>query len=277
MHLKRLWEEKINWLLFLWLGYSLIFRPGWLIFSAGVLLWVFLLYFTTPGVFWNLIAMLKTNRDQSEDLITKALSFQPATPKPYINLALIKAKKKKWDEAVTLLEQANNKPGRPLPPRLKIVWAICYREAGEYGKAIELCQALLKENYINSQVYFNLAFTHFKAGALEEALKAAEKARALNVNETEPVILIGRIHFAMKDYQAAKNDYEWSITHTSWPVESYYWLGRSELELGEINQAISNLKTAVQRITDDPLLSDVPMEEAQQWLDKALTLKLQES
>ncbi len=273
MNLKRLWEEKINWLLLFWLGFSLIFRPGWLIFLAGVLVWLLLLYFTAPSIFWNYIAMSNLNHDQAEKFMIKALACQPATPKPYINLALIKAKKKKWDEAVVLFEEAATKPGRPLSSRLKNIWAVCYREMGAYQKAIEICQQLIDQGYINHEVYFNLALTHFYNNNLDEALKAAETARVKNVTETEPVLLMGRIHFAKKDYKLAKDDYEWAIAHTSWPVESYYWLGRIELELGNTDQAITHLETAVTRITDDPLLSDVPVEEAQEWLEKALSRK----
>lgn len=273
MNLKRLWEEKISWLLLFWLGFSLIFRPGWIIFLGGVIIWILLLYFTTPSIFWNYIAMFNLNSEKAEKFMRKALACQPVTPKPYIDLALIKAKKKKWDEAVALFEEASTKPGRPLSSRLKNVWAVCYREMGAYQKAIEICQQLIDEGYDNDKVYFNLALTLFYDKKLDEALKAAEKARVNNVTETEPVLLMGRIHFARKDYELAKDDYEWAIAHTSWPVESYYWLGRIEIELGNINQAIAHLETAVKRITDDPLLSDVPVEEAKEWLNKALSRK----
>ena len=89
------------------------------------------------------------------------------------------------------------------------------------------------------------------------------------MSDPDPVLLIARIYFDRQDFASAKDNYEWCIKHTSWPVESYYWLGRSELELGLIDQACAHLATAVERITEDPLLSDVPQEEAQAWLDKA--------
>ena len=271
MYLKRLWEEKISWLLLFWSGFSLIFRPGWFLFLGGVIIWILLLYFTTPSIFWNYIAMFNLNSEKAENFMRKALACQPVTPKPYIDLALIKAKKKKWDEAVALFEEASTKPGRPLSSRLKNVWAVCYREMGAYQMAVEICQQLIDEGYDNDKVYFNLALTFFYDKKLDEALKAAEKARINNITETEPVLLMGRIHFARKDYELAKDNYEWAIAHTSWPVESYYWLGRIELEQGNTDQAISHLETAVKRISDDPLLSDVSVEEAKEWLNKALS------
>lgn len=277
MNYKRFWEEKIIWVLIFWLGISLIIRPGWLILGGGVFIWFLLFYFSAPGVFWNLMAVFNVDPQKSECLMSKAISYQPASPQPYINLAILKAKQKQWQEAVELFEEAKEKPGKQLAPRFQNLLAVCYRETGKYEKALALIENLIKNGYTNEAVHFNRAFTHFKAGNLPDALLAAEKARTFNISATEPVLLLGKIHFAMGDYQLAKDDYEWSIAHTSWPVESYFWLGRCELALGMIDEAVSHLELAVQRITDDPLLSDVPVGEAQEWLAQALTLKKSEA
>lgn len=270
MQLKRVWEENIQWLLVVWCGVALFSRPGWLLFGLGVILWALLLYFTAPASFWNLVALFNMDQDKVQTYLQKAIARQPASPKPYINLALVRARRGAWAEAISLLAEANKKPGKALSPDLRNVWAICYRETGNYEKALSIIENLLQTGYCNGKVYFNLAFTHYKAGHLEEALKAAEKARTYNVSDPDPVLLIARIHFDRQEYAMAKDDYEWCLKHTSWPVESYYWLGRCELELGLIDQACEHLATAVERITEDPALSDVPKEEAQRWLEKAL-------
>ncbi|NLW56709.1 MAG: tetratricopeptide repeat protein [Firmicutes bacterium] len=277
MSFKRLWEENIIGAILVWLVFSVLARPGWLTVGGGVLIWFFLLYFTAPGIFWNLIALFNLNPEKREDLLNKALSYRPASPRPDINLAILKARQKKWPEAARLFEEAREKPGKQLAPRFQNLLSVCYREAGEDEKALALLDKLLKDGYSHGAVYLNQAFIHFKVGRLAEALTAAKKARALNISAVEPVLLLGKIHFALEDYQAAKDDYEWSIANTSWPVESYYWLGRSELALGLLDEAVSHLETAVQRITEDPLLSDVPVNEAQEWLEKARALKTEQT
>ena len=203
------------------------------------------------------------------EYLRKALSTAPASPKPYINLAIITAKKGNWEEAANLLTAADQKPGKALPPQIKNVWAVCYRETGRYEQALKLIESILQEKSADEKVYFNLAFTYYKAGHLADALQAAAKARTLNISDPDPVLLSAKIYFEQEDYATAKDNYEWCIAHTSWPVESYYWLGRSELALGMINEACEHLKMAVERITSDPALSDVPREEAQAWLEKA--------
>lgn len=270
MPLKRVWEEKIQWLLVVWCGLALFFRLGWLLFGLGVILWVLLLYFTAPGSFWTLVAIFNMDPDKVQTYLRKAIACQPASPKPYINLALATARRGAWEEALNLLAEANKKPGKALSPDLRNIWAICHRETGKYEEALSIIENLLQTGYENGKVYFNLAFTHYKAGHLEEALKAAAKARTYDVSDPDPVILSARIYFDLQDYATAKDNYEWCIKHTSWPVESYYWLGRCELELGLIDQACAHLATAVERITEDPALSDVPKEEAQKWLENAL-------
>ncbi len=270
MRLKRVWEEKIHWLLVVWCGVALFFRPGWLIFSLGVILWALLLYLTAPGSFWNLVAIFNLDQDKAQTYLRKAVARQPASPKPYIRLALVTARQGAWEEAINLLAEANKKPGKALSPEIRNIWAICHRETGNYEEALSIIESLAQTGYGNEKVYFNLAFTHYKAGHLEEALKAAKKARTYNVSDPDPVLLIARIYFDLQDYATAKDNYEWCLKHTPWPVESYYWLGRCELELGLIDQACEHLTTAVERITEDPALSDVPQEEAQRWLEKAL-------
>ncbi|HHW12435.1 MAG TPA: tetratricopeptide repeat protein [Firmicutes bacterium] len=266
---KRLWEENIQWLLVGWCLLALFLRPGWLPFGLGVAVWAILLYVTAPGKFWSLVALANIDRNKLEAHLRKAVSFQPASPNPYISLALVTAYKKNWAEAISLLETAAQKPGKRLAPKIRNVLAVCYRETGKLDQAQTIINDLLKEGYADGKVYYNLAYINYKAGRPQEALQAAEKARSFNLSDPDPVLLTAKIYFEQGDYAAAKDNYDWCIKHLSWPVESYYWLGRCELELGLITQARDHLATAVERITSDPELSDVPPEEAQKWLDEA--------
>ena len=135
--------------------------------------------------------------------------------------------------------------------------------------ALKMLDQAVAAGMKTAKVYLNYALTYMKQSRLPEALDAAAKARSRNLNATEPVLVMGRIHFALEDYESAKDDYDWAIAHTSWPVESYYWLGRAELELGQTEAAVEHLRKAVERITEDPLLSDITVSEASVWLEKA--------
>ncbi len=269
MKLKQLWQNNIIWFLLVWILTVLIFQFSLLIFGVGVLAWVMLLYLTAPGVFWTYYTSIKFNKQNSEHYLLKAISYQPAIPGPYISLGVIFARSKRWAEAVKVFEEAFRLSNKRSGKDVQIMLAISYRESGNYQRALELMTELLEKGNKTFILYINLATTYFKLNRLEEALETAEKARSINLKSPQPVLLMGRIHFETGEFQKAKDDYLWSIDHMSWPVESYYWLGRAELELKETETAIEHLKKAVERITDDPDMSDVPVEEAQEWLNKA--------
>lgn len=273
MKLKRFWHQNLQWLLFIWCICSLILRPGWIIFFAGVLGWVAILYLTAPGVFWTYFGMLspssRFDAAKSARQLQKALEKKPLIPQPYINLGILYAREKKWAEAIPLFEEARKLSTKRDMAETLVILGIAYRENGQPETALKILDQAVAAGMKTAKVYLNYALTYMKLNRLPEAQEAAAKARSCNLNATEPVLVMGRIHFAQGDYESAKDDYEWAVAHTSWPVESYYWLGRAELELGQTEAAVEHLRKAVERITEDPLLSDVPAFEASVWLEKA--------
>lgn len=270
MGAKQFWQKNLWWLLAGWAFFSLLHRPGWAVFGAGVLFWLLLVYLSAPGVFWNYLAHLVFDPEKSKIFFQKALDAGSVIPRPYFSLGILLCRQKKWQEALPLLEKAVELSLPRFNAKANLLTAIAYRESGDFPKALAIFEKLQANGDKTTEVYFNLALTYLRQNRLEEALQTAKKARSLDLQSSDPVLLMGKIHFAMGDYEAAKNDYEWVISHISWPVESFYWLGRCELELGENEAAAEHLKTAVQRIKDDPLLSDVPLEEAEEWYRRAV-------
>ena len=55
MKLKQFWQRHIFNLLYVWAIIALLFRPGWIVFGIGAIVWILLFYFTAPGVFWSYI------------------------------------------------------------------------------------------------------------------------------------------------------------------------------------------------------------------------------
>lgn len=273
MKLRRIWESSLSLILLFWIIVALIIRPGWGYFLFGILTWVLLTFLSAPGVFWSYAAYFIPDPAVSEKLLTKAISYQPLIPTPYLTLGLSYARRKEWSRAIPLLETAvaHTPEGKKTQ---NLLWlAEAYRAGGAPEKALTILEELLKKGANSIKVHLNLALIHLQLNHLPQALEYAEKARAGNLSATEPVLIQAKIHFQMGEYQQAKNDYQWVIDHLKWPVESFYWLGRCELELGETEAAIAHLQTAVERITADPLLSDVSKEEAAEWLNRALESK----
>ncbi|TCL65272.1 tetratricopeptide repeat protein [Hydrogenispora ethanolica] len=272
MQLQTFWQKNIMVVLALWCLLALGIRPGWAGFGIGCLIWLACLIFTASPVFWNLLAGLNPDPVKAERFLKQAIASGARIPQPYIALAVIYTKQSRWAEALPLVEQAMLYSAKKILPQLRIRLASLHRELGQMEAALAILEELAGQGYRDVSLHINLARTYQLTGRFDEALAAADKARSLDLSNPQPVLIAGRVHFDSGDYSAAKADYEWAIDHLSWPVESFYWLGRAQLELLEYREAVENLTKAVERITEEPDLSDVPVAEAQKWLEKAVIL-----
>ena len=273
MRLRKIWESSLFPILLLWIVVSIVIRPGWGYFIIGFLAWILLTFLSAPGVFWNYAAGFIPNPFFGEKLLEKSISYKPLIPAPYLTLGLSYARRKEWSQAIPLLEEAVTHTSETKQTQNLIWLAEAYRAGGFHEKALSTLEKLLTKGISLMKVFLNLALVHLQLNHLTEALEYAKKARTGNLSATEPVLIQAKIHFLMGEYQQAKNDYQWVIEHLKYPVESLYWLGRCELELGETDAAVGHLQIAVERITEDPLLADVSKEEAEQWLERALESK----
>lgn len=270
MRIKRFWETILPFLLVGWGVVAFFTKPGWLIFIAGCLLWIILLRLTAPGLFWTILAFINNHPDQALTRLRKAVQYQPAMIYPYFTLGIMNAKQKNWEEAIPLLEKTVSMASGRNQIYYQTVLAEAYRESGAADKALAILTQLLESGLESFKIYTDLAITNLRLENFADALFFAEKARALEPTSVQPVLIMGKAHFGVKEFQKAKEDYEWAIARIKYPTESYYWLGRAELELGHKTEGIQYLQKAVERISEDPLLSDVTLEEAQYWLEKAL-------
>src|SRR5690554_7745274 len=100
MAAKQFWQKNLWWLLPGWSLFSLIYRPGWSVFGAGLLFWVLLLYFSAPGIFWNYLAHLIPDPEKSKAFFQKALDAGAVIPQPYFSLGILLCRQKKWQEAL---------------------------------------------------------------------------------------------------------------------------------------------------------------------------------
>lgn len=270
MNLKRLYQLNLPFLLLIWIIFGLTIRPGWLIFAGGIVGWLLLVRLTAPGIFYTYLAFLnnRNNSDGALNRLRQAVAEQPALAYPYFVLGMMTAQRQLWDEALTNLKTAVNLSSGSKNIHYSIILGEAYRESGAYEQALEILTKLLNRGITSTKLYTDLAITYLKTKDYANCLNYANQARKQSNEAIEPVLLLGRAHFGLSQFQAAKDDYLWVMERLKYPVESYYWLGRCELELGQLDAARQHLQQAVAAITEDPLLSDVTIEEARHWLEK---------
>lgn len=209
------------------------------------------------------------DRTKLERYLEKSVSFKPAIPQPYLKLGIIHYQQKEWSRAIPLLEQAVTLIGQKCPLNLKIILATAYRENGQEHIAAPLLRKMIDQGFKTAEVYYNLAVCLFRLHDDQAALGAAEEAHALDPTAVRPRMILGIVHFRMKDFVAAKHDYQWLVDVLPKPVESLYWLGRAESELGQIQPAAKHLQLAFDRMSEHRNISDIPLEEVKHWLKAA--------
>ena len=256
-------------MLVLWIVAALAAKLSLAVIGIGSLIWLIVFYLTARGLFWYWTYALNFNPFKTDAALRKAVACRPLLPQPYLTAAVFSAKKKQWSETIPLLERAAELSGKGTLSQIQSILAVAYRETGDLDKATAMLAALETAGVKSAHLYTNYAAVYLQRADYPAVFTAAAKARSFNVNATEPVLITAKAHFLQGDYQAAKDDYEWVLPRLSWPVETFYWLGRAELELRLPVAAREHLQKAVARIGEDPDLSDVPLTEAQFWLDKA--------
>lgn len=270
----RFWHQNLKWFIVLWFIAAYSLHTSLLIMGIGAAVWVILVYFTAPGVFWTYLYELPVNSSNPKralGLLQKAISYKPQIALPYTALGIAHFKARRWGEAIPLLEEAARLAYRKSASEIKSLLAVAYRETGDYSKTYALLDELVGRGVRDFKIYYNYALCYLQQKRLEEALEAAEKACSLNtnINLLEPRLLLGLVHFKMGNIRAAKDIWESAVNKQPQLVEPYYWLGRAELELGQTQAAVDHLKLAVSRITKNPSFSNVTAEEAEEWLKKA--------
>jgi tetratricopeptide (TPR) repeat protein len=262
-------QTSFIWVMTFWMVMSAILRPGWLIFSSGFIFCIALMYLKTPGVFWHFIGIMTLDRTKLERYLEKSVSYKPVIPQPYLRLGMIHYQRREWPRAIPLLRQAITLMGGKCPPQLKIILATAYREDGQEHIAVPLLQEMIDQGFKTAEAYYNLAVCLFRVRDDQVALGAAEAAHALDPTAVRPRMILGLIHFRMRDFVAAKHDYQWLVGALPKPAESLYWLGRTEFELGEVQPAAEHLRLAADRIGEHRGASDIPIEEVRHWLKAA--------
>lgn len=266
-------QPNYIWVTTFWAFLSLIVRPGWLVFSSGFILCLVLMYLRTPGEFWHLVGMLTFSQPRMEHYLERSVACKPAAAQPYLKLGLLQYQRREWSKAIPLLEEAATRRRGKCPPNLQIMLATAYRENHQDRLAIPLLQGMIDQGARPAEVYYNLALCFLRIQDTRSALDAAKEAHALDPNAVRPVMIMGSMYFALKDFAMAQKNYQWLISVLPKPAESLYWLGRIELELGEIQAAAAHLQLAVDRIGQHRDLSSVPLEDVRHWLARANGLR----
>lgn len=183
------------------------------------------------------------NYQESAKIFEKILSIRPTTPSSYVNLALMYAKAKKFDEAIQVLEKGIQKipDSEILLSRLGHTYLVL----GRSKKALESMQAVLKINPRYFDALLASAWILGIMGKKEEALSYYKKAleiepenKFLRMNYAINLATSGMFDEAIEFYNSLKIEYPDDY-------QIYQNLGITYGNLGDLDKSVENLERAI--------------------------------
>jgi tetratricopeptide (TPR) repeat protein len=183
------------------------------------------------------------NYEEAAKIFEKILSLRSKASSNYISLAIIYAKMKKFDLAISILKQGIEKipDSEILLSRLGHTYLVL----GRLKEALESMQAVLKINPRYFDALLASAWILGIMGNKEEALGYYESAleiepenKFLRMNYAHNLATSGRFHQAIEVYDTLKIDYpdEYRI---------YQYLGITYGNIGDLDKSIENLERAI--------------------------------
>ncbi len=120
-----------------------------------------------------------------------------------------------------------------------------FDKAGQYEKAIEIGQEILKQSPDNPSDHFNLGIIYYKKEDFENALEAYNKALSLNQNFEPAYYNIGLVQFRQEKYGEAIEAFIKFTELRPGNPDAHYNIGAGYLQLKKYDEAIDFLQRTI--------------------------------
>lgn len=127
---------------------------------------------------------------------------------------------------------------------------------GDYAAAAEWYRKSLEHEPHSASAAVRLADILAKLGKLPEAVDVLDAARAANPSSAEVLVLLGQVHLQLRDYAAAKDNFEHALRLTSGLQEAHFGLGTALTRLGLAAEARPHLEKFRELKAAEPLLPE---------------------
>ena len=120
----------------------------------------------------------KNDQAAAEAAYKEAIVMDPKLPDPYSALAILYNQQKKFDDASTMSQKANELLGATTPggdPAMMYNQGIIYWNAGKYPEAKAEFEKTVKADPKMAEAFFRLGMANVNLGQLPDAVKALEE------------------------------------------------------------------------------------------------------
>jgi len=201
---------------------------------------------------WLLIKKLRF--EESITLYRKALLIVPATPLPYQGLADALNQTRRYDEAVTVCQEAFKR--WPDNERIADFYLKSLLNAKRFDEAKTLCKSLMECHPQWARLFYRRGQLLVDIGEAAKAIPDFEAYAKRSPLSCDAFIEMGNAWSMLKDYQRAHDCYQTGLQvhpkcpHTLWSMGTCY------LQQGKVDKAVEVLKIAYSSIPKDEWIAD---------------------
>ncbi len=194
----------------------------------------------------------------------KAINAKSKSARPYLNLAVLLMRDGHGEEALVLLEQAQNIKKLSILDEKSLMLSLgsCYWILGRIDEAIATLEEMrTKFDYVNAQVLSTLGYLYMVKDNIDMALELSIKATTEDPADPSGWDNLGQIYFRLDDMDKAKENFLKALELKDTLGDSLYFLGLLYEKQGNLTEAKScfikakSAKiTALNTVTTDEIL-----------------------
>lgn len=178
-----------------------------------------------------------------ESIYKSALRDEPNNFVAFAALGAIKLDQKNYDEVISYSKSASAL--NPDAPDVYHRLAIAYEEKGDFQKAIEEYEKLIKVESRYVPAYFGLASIYQKQNKYDLAITNYQKVLEIEPDNFDAHFNLGGIYYNKKDYMLALKEYGTIIDKRPNQADIYNNLGNVYEQTGDLKKAIIYYQKAV--------------------------------
>src|SRR5690606_26108155 len=114
--------------------------------------------------------------------------------------------------------------------------------SGEIEKATTHLDALRRLNALTARLRYLKARSHYSRGEYKDALELMQEVTTEEPDNAEYMLFTGQVYFARKAYDTAQRYFEDALSLDSTYIDARFYIGRTELERGNIDEALKVLR-----------------------------------
>jgi tetratricopeptide (TPR) repeat protein len=119
-------------------------------------------------------------------------------------------------------------------------------EKGDFQKALEGCNAVLKLDENNFAAYFFRGYVYSNLGEYQTAIKDFEQAITIDPSSAYPYFGKGFAQVQLEEYRESIADFEQTIKMEPEFAHAYFWRGVAKANLAQTDEAKADLEKAAE-------------------------------